>query len=259
MLNPNQNNSACGFAEEIVSYLYGEIGGAEKQKFEAHLNKCDSCADEIAEVSDVRFAFAELKDEFSAMKTPVISIPYEIQSETVEVSSVQTSWFDGIRVFLTNISAWQTATAAFAVLVFLVIFSMFLLKKDNNENDLAANIVKDSPKPTVNKTEKNPIIKPENSPEVNSVKENNSVETQPDFVSPKNDEPKPKSVVKVAERPQSKAKNTNSNKQTTPKNENLKNNRNNRNDLPRLNDDQNIEDDSLRLADLFEEIDTTDE
>ena len=254
MLNPNHKNLSCEFAEQIVSYLYGENGGAEKQKFEKHLKNCEPCAEEFAAFSEMRFAFAELKDEFSLMKTPKIEIPYENSREIIEVSSVKTSWLDGVRAIFGNVSAWQMA-AGFAVLTILAVFSIFLLRNDNRE--LAAENNKNTPKPTAKKTESNRVVKTEKSPEEVVVKDEKITEKQTDVATTTIDEPKEKSVVKVSERPQPQPKNNTVNKQTTPKNNNLKNN--NRNDLPRLNNTDEIEDDSLRLADIFEEIDSTED
>jgi hypothetical protein len=259
MLNPNHTNFECNFAEEIVSFLYGETGNAEKPFFENHLKECGTCANELSAFSDVQLSFADLRNEFSAMKTPLISIPYEESLQIADVSNTKSSWFKGIQAFLENISAWQTATAGFAVLICLAVFSLLVFR--NGDDLTAVNITeKSSPKPTVKKTEANTSINPEKSPEIKQEKEEIPFQNQSDVARTANGEQKPKTVVKVSDNPPTKAKNDNGNTPTKPKNKDLKNNnRNKQQNLPRLNDVDETEDDSLRLADIFEEIDTTED
>ena len=54
MLN-NGKKQECGFADDIVGYIYDEIGQAERRKFESHLVGCMACTDEFAGISNARF------------------------------------------------------------------------------------------------------------------------------------------------------------------------------------------------------------
>lgn len=77
MLNNTNNNHKCGFADEIVSYIYDEITVADRRSFEAHLASCSMCTDEFAAVSNARFSVFEWqKTEFARLSTPEIVIPY---------------------------------------------------------------------------------------------------------------------------------------------------------------------------------------
>jgi hypothetical protein len=68
---------SCGRADDIVAYMYGELGSDERGRFEKHLADCMSCIDEFAAVSDARFSVYEWnKEEFVPLATPVFSIPY---------------------------------------------------------------------------------------------------------------------------------------------------------------------------------------
>ena len=61
MLN-NNHNPSCAFAEQIVSYLYNETNAKEKAAFDAHLNNCSTCADELAGFGFVRSSIVEWKN-----------------------------------------------------------------------------------------------------------------------------------------------------------------------------------------------------
>lgn len=79
-------NKACPLTDEIVSYMYGEIAGAAELEFETHLADCMVCTDEFAEASNARFSVYEWKKEaFDPSPTPHIAVPY---GENIKPSSV---------------------------------------------------------------------------------------------------------------------------------------------------------------------------
>jgi hypothetical protein len=86
MLN-NRNNTGCGFGDEIVSYMYGELAAVDCERFESHLLTCTACTDEFAAIADARYSvFDWRKCEFAALETPAIVIPYDrpdIQAERI--------------------------------------------------------------------------------------------------------------------------------------------------------------------------------
>lgn len=55
----NENKYLCGFADEIVAYMYDEIAQPARTKFEDHLLDCPSCTDEFAGISTARLAMFE--------------------------------------------------------------------------------------------------------------------------------------------------------------------------------------------------------
>ena len=104
MLN-NENEKSCGFADEIVTYIYGEISETERSKFEMHLVDCMSCTDEFAGISNARFAIFEWqKEEFAHLSTPEIVIPYTAKPKPAEAIG----FFAGLRGLLT-LSGWSSA------------------------------------------------------------------------------------------------------------------------------------------------------
>ena len=112
MLN-NAQKKECGFADEIVAYIYDEIGQPERTKFESHLVNCTACTDEFAGIANARFSVFEYrKEEFAHLSTPEIIIPYEHKSREVETAG----FFAGLRDMLT-LSGWSAATVAGAVIL----------------------------------------------------------------------------------------------------------------------------------------------
>jgi hypothetical protein len=81
----NVNKKDCGFADEIVAYIYDELAGVERREFEKHLTVCAACTDEFAAVAGARYAVFEWrKEEFAPLSTPEIVIPFEPLSSELE-------------------------------------------------------------------------------------------------------------------------------------------------------------------------------
>ncbi len=107
-------NQPCSFAEELIEYIYDEMNGETKAKFEMHLAKCNSCADELTGFGIVRSQVSDWKlKEFSPMITPLIELPIV---QTVENTQVKRRWFESLRNLVMLSPAWMTQPAAFAAL-----------------------------------------------------------------------------------------------------------------------------------------------
>lgn len=264
MFNNNHKNSDCEFAEQMVSYLYNESEGAEKSTFESHLKNCSACADEFAAFSGVHFSINDWKlKDFASLETPLIEIPYQKNdklAETREVSSVKGSWLSGLRdLFSLSPRAWSLATASFAVLVVCFGIALFAWNSRNN-SDLAGankNKTKSIVAPTVEKTSEpsNLNTPSSNSPEKQPKTNNETLPSQPDVAVTNDTKPTNNRAVKVLSNSRQPQKVENNNAQKTPE---VNNKNKNKTDqvAPRILTDSDEEDNTLRLAELFEEIDT---
>jgi hypothetical protein len=254
MISNNHKNEGCGYAEELVSYLYGEAGAAESAVFEVHLEKCVACADELEAFSGARFSIGDWKaKEFDSLATPVIEIPYEKPARTIETESASGGWLNGLRGLFSLTPGWSLATASLAILAICVGIVLFALNARKG-NDVAES----------NKNKKS-ITTPtaEKSPEQANVikKENNAPEKQ---INPVNEqETAQKDVVIPSEKKSTSQKQPKKTRETqkvadknVPKTNETKRNNKNNNDIPPSILGDEDEDDSLRLAELFEEIDT---
>lgn len=85
----------CPLTDEIVSYIYGEIDGVERNGFETHLADCVECTDDFAAISNARFSVFEWrKEEFDQLASPSILIP-ELAKSAVLVDK-DAGWFGAL-------------------------------------------------------------------------------------------------------------------------------------------------------------------
>lgn len=254
MFDKNGHNPSCGFAGDIISYLYDEIDSAEKLKFESHLAGCKVCGAELAAFEGVRSSVIDWRrEEFGWLPTPQIVIPYEIAEEAptiIEVAPRSTILTDFKRLF--SFAPWPPAFTAFGALVVLAGLAFFAASYINSKQgvDLADN--------------RNAIVSPTVDPGKAPVKDeiartNTNTASSPEqaSVTPKNVTPEnaPQKISVVTTTP--KDKNVAAPKD--PKNSNKpgeKNTSPEKRAAPSLNNYTEDEDTTLRLADLFEEIDT---
>ena len=120
MLKTSHNE--CPRADEILSYMYGEIVGAAEAEFEKHLTDCGLCTDEFAAVSNSRFSVYEWKKEaFDPLVTPEIRIPIGLSAAESPPGLAA-----GVRAWLGSLSLPVFAAAAVAVCIGLgiVVFSL---------------------------------------------------------------------------------------------------------------------------------------
>lgn len=135
MINNGKTN--CPFEDEIVSYIYDEMFGAERLKFETHLAGCSICTDEFAAISDARFSMFEWqKEEFSNLPTPEIVIPYERKRNFVEETE-PIGLFAGLRGWISILKLPVAAAAGLTLVLGLI----FIISRSNlPEQPIAANV-----------------------------------------------------------------------------------------------------------------------
>lgn len=125
----------CRFEQEMVSYLYGEFGQSERDVFESHLETCSSCVDQFAALSDARFSVFEWqREEFVPMETPAIEIPWN----TPVGKPAPAGWLTGF-VELFAFVRPPLAMAAGALVLFGIAIGSFVLL--NGETEVASNRV----------------------------------------------------------------------------------------------------------------------
>lgn len=214
----------CSYEADVVSYLYKEMPKAEAEKFELHLGDCARCMDELADLSLARLEVYEWhRDEFAAMETPKIVIPYGEQGTA--------SWLDAVRGWFASPVQWAGA-GAFAVAILAAGVWLAIPR--------LGNVVAVNTEPTPMLVDKQPVGIPEG-PDLTA---RPKAETRPAVESP---DP---AVVKASVRRSAKASDS---KPAKAKPERMTDRRT----APRLNDFDDDEDDTtLRLGELLAEIDT---
>lgn len=118
-------NSGCKLSADIVAYMYGELSSAEGSAFESHLLECVDCTDEFAAVSNARYEVYDWKQtEFEPIATPVFAIPY---------GEPAVSWFDKLRAAFRP--SWAVPGVAFTGIAIGSVFaSVFYFSGDSGSN-----------------------------------------------------------------------------------------------------------------------------
>jgi hypothetical protein len=224
------NITNCRSGDAIVSYIYNELPSADRLAFEDHLLDCTTCTDEFAAIAYSRYSVYEWqKIEFEPMQTPNFVIPY---------AETKVSWFDALKTIFATGPRLATA-GAFGLLIVAVGFAAIFLSAGPTDVVSTSDIqVTDTfpvpAAPTVNNTSVASVPAPVE-PE-----ERVSPEFAVSKLAPKIEQRrKPSTVRRNAPRPQ------NIGNETQAK-------------APRLNDFDDLADDSLRLADLVADSDTRD-
>ena len=225
--------STCPLTDEIVSYMYGEIGGKVESDFEMHLAACTACTDEFAAVADSRFSVFEWKKEaFDPLPTPLFDVPYQRETHANEIG------------FAAVVKAWaQRFSIPVAVAAVLALFA-----------GVGVIMFETASEPSVSVRNVRPVVQPESEPE----------SPAPALVAP--EPPEPRDVVQV-KRPSRPAANpvrvSIVRPKTTDRSRVIVSEKKPSKDLnsvpqsqkaPALTAYQENDDESLRLAELFDEV-----
>lgn len=227
------NSASCSFDGDVLSYLYDEATDAERLQFEEHLENCEACVEELALLSDSRYSVYEWRMiEFAPMMTPEIVIPVAVPSRLESLIQTLMTVFAFPRGLV-------AAGAGFAVLSIAGTFG-FLLMSSMPIDDV---VQVTNSKPMVTPTQVTSVIK--QSEEVSSIPGADVTSVVPKMNIPPFGERKPATVKTAVSAPQS-------------QNTRGRSSRTQNRSVPTLSSYDNEEDKSLRLADLFDDLDTRD-
>lgn len=218
-------NNLCTHGGDMLAYLYNEMAPADRETFEVHLADCGTCIDDFAELSQSRYPIFEWKQlEFDPLPTPRVLVPFETQA---------VSWFDKLRASLAFRPAFAFGTvAAVAVLASITAFVVIRGSGSTEVANVAPVVTPSLPSPSTE------IDEPEGRSKV--------LVEEPRKEPSRSEAPK---VVKASGRNAKPTIQPNRLKTTQQARRNES--------LPTLNSVDEDEDDSLRLADIFDEIGTS--
>lgn len=229
----DESYNSCGFNGDVLSYLYNEMSEAERDRFESHLEACETCVNEFAILSDARYSVYEWKAiEFAPMETPAIIIPIE---------PVKASWLDVIKTAFAFPRGLVAAGAGFAAIALIVSVSLIGFSGNGIDDKPVVRTIE----PQVSTmAAQNPVSSP--SPEMSKV----DTPPSPDKTRVEVERHKPEIVKASVRVPKNNLSTTatKKNRDSSAKNVNA----------PRLVRFDDNDDDSLRLAELFNDIDTRD-
>lgn len=247
MTNVDNNNFSCSHSDDLVSYLYDEMPTREKGEFETHLLDCSDCTEEFAGLSLARLSVYEYhRDDFACLVTPRIDIPYvKAFEQLLETAPVRPSWSETFRGLFTATPKWAATVAAALITVSIAVgFIVMNLERDDNEiavavpnNDPSTNI---SPpvevKPEVDvfvakSLETNNDMKSGTLPLKPAASSSSGSRKAPNLATVRKSATVTSAMVSKPQRPS-------------------------RRSAPRLNNFEDEDDNTLRLADLFAEVES---
>ncbi len=120
-MNDSTNLNACGRAEDLISFLYGELGEREARSFEQHCRECPACEAELAGLGFVRQSMIAWRDQ-SLGVLPVASFTDHTRQEQ------RRSALAAIRGFFGMSPLWMKAATAFAVVLFCVLAGLSFIR-----------------------------------------------------------------------------------------------------------------------------------
>ena len=246
-MSKQKNNADCGFAENIVAYIYGEMSGTATSAFEDHLADCQTCIDEFAAVADARYSVYEWqRSAFAPLETPVIKIP----PGTLDDRRI--SWLDRLRAgFMTPLAA-----AAAVVVTLGLGVAVYRYQPDTVVHDLAMDQPVNTDQSSVRPTPVENVSVPDlQISDTGSEIDGRGKADAPPAARFAADSTKPKHQMNKARPDQLPAKNpaprssqrvpSQAEARSTPARK-----------VPQMNDLSEEEDNSLRLAELFDDVDT---
>jgi len=234
------NKSECGFTTELVPYMYGELGSTESGVLESHLIECGDCRDEFAAVSSARYEVYDWKQiEFEPLTTPVFEIPYAGVPEPAGAYS----WVNKVRAAFSN--SWAVPSVAFASVALLSIFaaSFYFSGESETVPYLSSNVA--VPGPSISPIDLKREVTVKNEDKALSALVPQSVAAP----SSTRSTPKPRARDAAAVKRQDNIRTTAVTGRPVPSTSRR---------APTLNEFTEEEDTSLRLAQLFDDIDTKD-
>ena len=234
-------NNSCSFDGDLLAYLYDELAETERVRFEGHIADCGSCIDEFAGLSEARYSVYEWRKlEFAPMEPPKIVIPYGAIQPSV-------SWIDSVKAVFDFPQRWAAAGAGLAFVAVITTIGLIALNRLDSRGLVVQTNTGAQSSPTVS-------VDPPKSDLKVSIDPKAAVRTLPETedVSSVSSGQADKRVtaVKALVNPRpvrNDSKLPADDKKPTNRNQNA----------PSLSEFDESEDESLRLADIFDDIDTS--
>lgn len=142
MFDSRRKDQHCNRSEEVIAYVYEEIAGPDRERFEKHLGSCPVCAEEVGAFSGISSAMQHWrKTEFDALETPRIEIDYNVRPETVTtVSTTGATWLSTVREYFRLSPVMMRSAAAFGILAVVAGALWFYLSAPTPDIDVVREV-----------------------------------------------------------------------------------------------------------------------
>lgn len=237
-MDKNFDKDNCFDGELLTSYIYGELAEPASEQVERHLLDCSECQTAFSGLSEARLSVFEWnKFEFMPMATPNISLVYKDQR----------SWIRTVWESFVVPHRWAAGAASFASIAIVLGLALVLINGISNTKEIAvANKTVVVPKPEIKVQE--PVADP------GSVAVSKEIKNTPD------EESSGPEVVNISTKPvESRPRpQRHESKSTTSRQPSVSPSSTAGVNAPvRLNDFEELEDNSPRLSDLFDETEAS--
>ena len=249
-MNDKRLQGSCEHGSEIVEYIYGEMAAARSMNFESHLAGCSACVEEFAAISESRFDVYEWRKlEFTPLETPAFVIPFVPAAS----SASNTSWYRRISEAFSLPPGLAAATTGFGSVAVIAGLAFFMMGGGPDLREIVDTEKRIVPSSNLQQAEvmngraavaEIPGTSGESMPK--QAKPESSAERSSPVPIRASTAGSRKTPVRRSDESPAQAVKT-----KTPAKRNTR-------PLPRLNDFDEDTDDSLRLAQLFEDIETSD-
>lgn len=231
MTNISQNT--CRAGSDVLAYLCGDLSPEGRDRFESHIEACDSCVDELAELSFPLYSVHEWKNvEFAPLATPRFVVPI--------AEPVRASWLQTVPAAF----AWKGLAVAGGLAVVLFVAIGFILLRQPDNDTVAVGVESFQPDIDANTS---PVRVPEDQPQV--VVTNPATDSEPATVPKPRTASAPRAVTTANSKQVRRSPVRTSTVARTTNAQRLQNS-------PTLAQYAEDRDESLRLSDLFDDFGT---
>ena len=235
MFDTGKSPDGCGSGHETVAYLYGELCDEDSKLFEDHLAECPECSDELASFSLLRLSLAEIGNSEIA--------------EVHEKHGLLARLSELLSAYPRLITRGLAGAAALALIIAAAVFFGIISGTGSDEN-ISANTGQGTGTNDIEQAESELASKPDSA-------QNGEFEKNAEPAASPNVDEKARNELQIAKENVSgvkkapKKSHRRSTRKTVPANQMAENQ-----EAPRLSEaaDEDFDDDSLRLTDLFAEV-----
>ena len=111
-----ENAQPCERTEDLVSFLYGELGEAERRSFEQHRANCSSCDSEIRALGPIRRSIVAWRDQSLGIRTES-----EVRNSIPAIGEQPRSALAALRGFFDLSPLWLKGATALATVLFCLL------------------------------------------------------------------------------------------------------------------------------------------
>ena len=116
----DMNNQVCERADDLIAFLYGELGDDDARKFQRHLHECARCETEFSAFGQIRQSIVSWRDEALGAAWSPEAVTDRSLSPIADRATTKPSALAAIREFFTLSPMWLKGAAAFASVLFCV-------------------------------------------------------------------------------------------------------------------------------------------